>query len=230
MTDRPILFSGPMVRALLDGRKTQTRRVLKPQPDERCQSHQLVGTSIATGIPAYEARDVNGIPVNAYPHPKHCVSPYPRLNYAPGDRLWVKETWRGALSFDHLKPSDLPPGAVQWEADGRKAFDDFAPGKLRPSIFMPRWASRITLTVTDVRVERIQDISTDDALAEGILRSWSSGTSSLALIAQGTAIMAFQDLWDSINAKRGFGWDTNPWVVALAFTVHPQNIDRMALS
>ncbi|WP_420433105.1 hypothetical protein [Hyphobacterium sp.] len=220
MTDRPILFSAPMIRALLDGRKTQTRRVLNPQPDERCVSHQLVGTEKATGIPLYEARCYDGKPFNAYPYPKHCLSPYPRLNYSPGDRLWVKET--------HAIVGHVDPGWILYRASGfeaeceRHSFDNHPPEsdvKWKPSIFMPRWASRITLIVTDVRVERIQDISEADSRAEGVERSDCRGAACHK--------SQFHALWDSLNAKRGFGWEANPWVVAIAFSVQARNIDQL---
>jgi hypothetical protein len=234
MTDRPILFSAPMVRALLDGRKTQTRRVLG-----RLRYHGPItefGRSTTSGFDwHFRDRQMSWHDVDQ-PHLANFLLPY-RI----GDQVWVREAWRGALSFDHLKPSELPRGAVQWEADGAKSFDDFAPGKLRPSIFMPRWASRITLIVTDVRVERIQDISAADAITEG-LRECSTGLPKDEppiwgidndagqfdpAIAAHSPQLAFRSLWDSINARRGYGWDANPWVAALAFTVYPQNIDQM---
>lgn len=221
MTERPILFSGPMVRALLDGRKTQTRRVIKPQP-------------VLSGDWAEWPHPKRGFGTYSCQFASSVVEAGDRLPYAPADRLWVKETWRGALSFDHLKPADLPVGAVQWEADGSKHFDDFAAGKLRPSIFMPRWASRITLMVTDVRVQRIQDITEEDAKAEGASQSpmpeLDEPLSSGGKLYQPNHRDGFRTLWDSLNADRGFSWYANPWVVAIAFTVHQQNIDRMAQS
>ncbi|RFC65033.1 hypothetical protein DYI37_03980 [Fulvimarina endophytica] len=91
-------------------------------------------------------------------------------------------------------------------------------------MFMPRWVSRLTLVVTEVRVEHLQDISEDDARAEGMAVTWSGN------MAEGPSKFAdenFAELWDSLNAKRGYGWDTNPWVVAITFTVHQSNIDAM---
>jgi hypothetical protein len=228
--NRPILFSGPMVRALLDGGKTQTRRVLKPQP-------------FPVGGPFYR------------PHPlvRPCewysvsaagfVANIQTVAFAPGDRLWVREAWRSQQHFDGKSPAEICAefqgeyGAAScpafYEADKRcdghsvYLWQQSPPGRLRASMHMPRCASRLTLIVTAVRVQRLQEISTDDCVAEGIDRTWLPGTSSVALMAQGTAKAAYRTLWDSLNAKRGYGWDANPWVVALTFTVHRSNIDEM---
>lgn len=202
MSDRPILFSGPMVRALLDGRKTQTRRVIKPQPPSDAR---YSGIHYASDEPASWF-------FNSPQGPRKV-----RELYEPGDRLWVREAWRAACYADSEKPSDLREGArVAYGADHME--QPAAWGKLRPSLFMPRWASRLTLIVTDVRVQRLQDISEVDAIREGV-----------TLIEESIEDprMAFMWLWDSLNASRGFGWDANPWVCALTFTVHPQNIDQM---
>ena len=106
----------------------------------------------------------------------------------------------------------------------------------KPSIFMPRWASRLTLTVTDVRVQRLQEISTDDAKSEGIPEfAEDAGRIGLPAVSgidgcewdNRSSVENFRLLWDSLNAKRGYGWDANPWVSAYTFTVHRQNIDQM---
>lgn len=190
MTDKPILFSAPMVRAILDGRKTQTRRVLKPQP------------------------------VNSF---LEC-----RLRYAPGDRLWVREAvcWVSARGWKYRADQE---DLSDYEADGER-------GRWRPSIHMPRSASRLTLTVTDVRVQRVQEISEADAVAEGIERlksgrGYYDPTQSHGAVSLGhfcsKAKAAFSLLWDSINASRGYSWDANPWVVALTFDVEKRNIDEV---
>jgi hypothetical protein len=166
MTDRPILFSGPMVRALLEGRKTQTRRVHKAPTG----LEHLAGSV----LPRFEV----------------------------GDRLWTRETWAPKTN-GFLYGADWLPSAY----DGLKPW--------RPSIFMPRRASRLTLTVTDVRVQRVQDISATDAEEEGVRCDMSPRT----------FVDHFHRLWDSLNASRGYGWEANPWVVALTFTVARQNID-----
>lgn len=214
---RPILFSGAMVRALLEGRKTQTRRVLKPQPIKECGDLIRVATNTKTGCPIYEARDINGKPLeNAFRVGKHFVSPHAPVKYAVGDLLWVRE----AFAYDV---------EAQWEPQGRgvyyradpdadeiKADNDACgiPHDWKPSIFCPRWASRITLEVTDVRLQRLQEISEADAMAEGVEASMVR-----------PATDDFRTLWDSLNDKRGFGWMANPWIVAVTFVVHKVNVD-----
>lgn len=178
MIERPILFSGPMVRAILDGRKTQTRRVAKCfNPLPRADILESVARNCPYGV--------------------------------PGDRLWVRET-HYIYYGPHAPWPDLPHVASDLGiAYYREGFDRSAP-RWRPSIHMPRWASRLTLLVTDVRVERVQDISTMDAKAEGV----QLGTTPADM--RPYYKMAFQDLWDSIYAKRGYGWDVNPlcWIVS----------------
>jgi len=177
MKERPILFSGPMVRAVLSGAKTQTRRVIKPQPpaDGSAKEWTWAIDSDAPS-PALGWRD-DAIGACA------AVCPYGQ----PGDLLWVRETW-----------------CPRPEGYGYRADDDPTnqPRKWGPSIFMPRAASRLTLRLTEVRVERVQDISQADAVAEG-----TQGKASFAL------------LWDALNAKRGYGWASNPFVWVLSFEV-----------
>lgn len=155
MVERPVLFKGEMVRALLAGTKTQTRRVVKPQPD-------IVGS--------------NGTVVCRFT-PDDCLlgrlgeeirCPYGQA----GNRLWVREAWRASKVADELKPSQLVGGRnnspIWYEAQDEVPFHPSGYGKLRPSMFMPRWASRITLDITGVCVERLNSISQADAIAEGI--------------------------------------------------------------
>lgn len=170
MSERPILFNGEMVRAILEGRKTQTRRVVK-QLD-------LIQD---TDPPAF--RDAYGDW-----HPTVSRSPYGQ----PGDRLWVRETWS-------LHDTDNPAykaGASEGELEYYR---------WHPSIHMPRKFSRITLEVTGVRVERVQEITPEDAKAEGIEHLYAPRN-------------AFANLWNSINAKRGYSWESNPWVWVVDFT------------
>jgi hypothetical protein len=130
--------------------------------------------------------------------------------------LWVRETWAVHARWNHTKPSfiDGPRATFRWyRADGEQSED--MPGRWRPSIHMPRWASRITLEVTDVRVERVQDISVQDCKKEGIEDCDLGNAVQEGFIPQ----KAFIDLWDSINAKRSFGWDTNPWVWVVEFKI-----------
>ena len=204
MADRPIIFSAPMVRALLDGRKTQTRRVLKPLPRR-----------------------------TIFFDPKTAVlDQFQEPPYAPGDRLWVREAFSYEL-LDVDRNGFMPPW--YW-ADGNPESGDFT--RPKPSIHMPRWASRLTLLVTDVRVQRLQEISDDDARAEGIepLKSGRgyydptvSHDQSRSIVRFGQyyslATHAFSALWDSIHGPDA--WDANPWVAAISFTVHRCNIDKM---
>lgn len=193
MRERPILFSAPMVRAILDGTKTQTRRVVKPQPvtrgrvDEDCVV--TIGKQTHSGPTRYMLDRLTEF-----------GCPYGQ----PGDRLWVKET--------HAIRST---GQVVYRADTTD-FDpraaDVVGGRWRPSIHMPRRASRITLTITDVRVERLQEISEVDAEAEGVafMREHTDIDETL------TAVQLYAALWDSINGEGA--WSSNPWVWVVTFT------------
>lgn len=190
MGDKPIIFSAPMARALLDGRKSQTRRVLKPQP-----------------VPCLSWSEP---PAGTYPSDKG----WSRIPYAVGDRLYVRETCK---QIPDSKPGGyFVPGSpfygVEWfyRADGNCPL--WADGKWRPSIHMPRWASRLTLTVTDVRVQRLQEISDEDAQAEG-----------MAPLMNPEPVEAFRTLWNSLHGPDA--WDANPWVVAVSFSVQHGNID-----
>jgi len=236
MTDLPILFSAPMVRALLAGTKTQTRRVIKPRP---YNNHgDFVEISIAPSASYIEGHD--GRMYFQFDHPRGgpLTALVSRINI--GYRLWVKETWR-PFSID-LAPWDID---VAYAADGgRRIIKDgefgdndwtmpkaAEHGNVSP-LFMPRWASRITLTVTDVRVERLQAISEADAIAEGCFKGKASGrvfANEAAMHLGGdewaNARDWYADLWDSIN---GLGaWEANPWVAAYTFTVHRGNIDQI---
>lgn len=204
MADKPIIFSAPMVQALLAGRKTQTRRILKPQP-----VHCLMW-----GDP----------PPGTYPSDKG----WSRFPCAPGDRLWCRENWQTHCDMDHITPRDLPhDSAVQYPA----TYDGWV-SRVRPSIHMPRWASRITLIVTDVRVQRLQDISEADAIAEGIKKlpggnedqwmDYPEGSSAAGWL---QPVNSFDSLWESINGPGS--WTENPFVYAVSFIVHKSNIDAL---
>ena len=201
MTDLPILFSAPMVRALLDGRKTQTRRIIKDAPT-------------APGWTLYSAEGKHTwLGPNGYPS-MPCT-----VRFAKGDRLWVRETF----SFDHswtgTKPSEVIPAApVHYWADGNPIEGDWT--KPKPGIHMPQWVSRLTLTVTDVRVQRLQEITPADAIAEGI---WAPANSMTIDCETRDPRDDFQALWNSINGAGS--WGANPWIVALTFTVERRNID-----
>ena len=194
--ERPIIFSTEMVRAILDGRKTQTRRAIKPQPKDANQRYDLPEWELWGG---------------GYPeHGKRVRCPYGQ----PGDRLWVRETWAVAPLAIHYRAGN----DFKSFPDEPRLYDYASTQGWRPSIFMPRWASRITLEVIDVRVERVQDISDADALAEGIYRysdhaAWTyTWNHDMPPHYYGKAVFAFRALWDSINSRRGYGWDINPWV------------------
>ena len=187
MTARPIPFRAPMVRAILEGRKTMTRRVLKPR--KGLTFGDLIG-------------DGERVP-GGYRCTRDQVEQPP---YACGDTLWVREAWRTWAQFDHLPPRDIPPGSgVQYLAD-----DPVSPwdSRYRHARFMPRWASRIDLRVIAVRVERLQEISERDALREGLTfphgMEWGCHPRE-----------AFAALWNHIHGPDA--WDENPWVAAIAF-------------
>lgn len=195
MGDRPILFSGPMVRAILAGTKTQTRRIV----DVKRGAIVAMQISEPTTV---ETRDRQRIPIREAAH----LCPYG----APGDRLWVRETWAPADG----RYSAVP---VVYRADGgaQPADDD----RWRPSIFMPRWASRLTLDVVSVRVERLHEISEGDARAEGVtlgepMPAKINGERGVVRFYEARA--AFACLWDAINGKRA-PWLSNPWVWVVTF-------------
>jgi len=227
MKERPILFSSPMVRAILNGRKTVTRRVI--------QCH-LNGWHIDRLLGDWPLSEPDGFENGIFKYTHQTEVDDARTDEVkcphgqPGDRLWVRETYTvGALITGRCEGNSY----VVFKDGGQKYKDGayyrpqekYAPGafdgiKWKPSIFMPRWASRITLEITDVRVERVQDIDDIEAEREGV--HWSDA----AIIFEGGSRVrelertyrgAFACLWDSINSKRGFGWNLNPWVWAITF-------------
>jgi hypothetical protein len=211
VTARPILFQADMVRALLDGRKTQTRRVLKRQPVHANRHYEHANRFEFWGGDYFDHGELHS------------------AGYEVGDLLWVRETWA------HV--DDVPQPSCQHLLD--KVLHRADPGvspddatRWRPSIHMPRWASRLTLKVTHVRVERLQAISEADALAEGVTEETATHVSAGGLTAPidhaSTHRGRFAHLWIRINAKRGFGWGANPWVVAITFTPHRCNVDKFA--
>jgi hypothetical protein len=216
MADRGIIFSAPMVRALLEGRKTQTRRLLRLRG--RGAGHSRFGPSDTPGYD-WHFRDRQ---MRWHDHTDESLRKL--LPFAVGDRLWVRETWQADAHYDATKPRDIPASAAVWLPADDSAQGDGCKGKLRPSIFMPRWASRLTLTVTDIRVERLQAISEADAIAEGCqstLNRYPDGGS-----IGHPATWHFEQLWQSLHGPKS--WVANPWVVAITFEVVPDNIDRLA--
>ncbi len=202
MKERPILFSGEMVRAILDGRKTMTRRIVTPQFSQKwgCGCPNKSTFTLMNGD--QEWKDAFAVHVDRLTPTGHwqwVFCPYGK----PGDRLWVRETWAqvgmpGTLS-----------GYIRYKADEQNAVGAYGAQKWKPSIFMPRWASRITLEITGVRVERLQDISEENAEAEGCTGDHRADRDL-------DAAQEFRSLWDSINGKRA-SWTSNPWVWVIEF-------------
>ena len=197
--ERPILMSGPMVRAVLEGRKTQTRRVILPQPNNPATFgiSPIWGYGVRNGrFEIHAAFNENGKRVHRFlgcPHGQ------------PGDRLWVRET-------HYVWSAGYTDGAGR---DIRyRAPDPDSPNSWTPSIHMQRWASRLTLEITKIRVERVQDISEDDATAEGVAEY---ARVSMGCPGDYTAREQYEYLWDSLNRSRGYGWDVNPWVWCISF-------------
>jgi len=199
MKERPIIFNTESVRAILEGRKTQTRRVIKPQPEGDRRIVQL-----------YEKDWWGFSPIEDWQTTIDIRCPYGK----PGDRLWVKEK--------HIIDVDRQCAIL---ADGTEVFktgeviEKFCNTNsinFRSPRFMPRWASRITLEITDVRVERIQDIDEHDILAEGIIPPRCVG-----MFAEDEFLEIIHDSfitwWDSMNAKCGYGYENNPWVWVIEF-------------
>ncbi|KKM60010.1 hypothetical protein LCGC14_1546180 [marine sediment metagenome] len=207
MKETPIIMSGNHPLKVIDGIKTQTRRVIKPQPDlgldefER-YSNIEVGKYYPTVIDKNGDEQPGEEIFGAYTDDGEWgwKCPYGQV----GDRLWVRETtWRGQLGVKPIYDADLTDSqrADLWDDGWRK----------HPSIFLPRRASRITLEITEVRVERVQDISETDCEREG--------TPMVAPRPSGVDRNDFHVLWDSLNAKRGYGWEVNPWVWVISFKV-----------
>ncbi|WP_312772747.1 hypothetical protein [Pseudomonas rhodesiae] len=211
--ERPILFSAPMVRAILEGRKTVTRRPVKVQPHIDASGNFCVGNS-------NYGQDGYGSPVT-----KHFVNgccPFGK----PGDRLWVREAWQADAQVDSVAPRELSHGEpIRYPADWdfrQTGCAMMKPGKIRPSIHMPRWVSRILLEITDVRVERLQGITEEQAKVEGVrlMRdgsdTWVSREGPGNLVTPWpTAKEAFSDLWNTINGPQA--WAANPWVWVVEF-------------
>lgn len=234
MTDRPILFSAPMVRALLAGTKTQTRRIIKPQPLLPWDAlfHEDSKWWTGDSITGEKIEDLN-------------------VRFSVGDRLWVRETW-GSKEADHVscchyegyrKP--MPGDTIPYQADPDSAAQ-WGPGlpsqggfMWRPSIHMPRWASRLTLTVVDVRAERLTWITPCDAIDEGVERiddprgtAWKSyqtypdgKPSPHAIAPNRSPLTSFRELWQMINGHESCA--ENPWVAAVTFSAYHCNIDAM---
>lgn len=209
--ERPLLFSAPMVRAILEGRKTQTRRALKIQPLDILP---MKGKKKGIEWIGLKERE---------PEPRGLVF---RCRYGvPGDRLWVRESFADLLGtgIEH-RVSNGRPQRYAYAADtkpgsyGDQSRKDYGV-KWTPSIHMPRNACRIVLQLTGVRIERLQDISESDAAAEGVESEFANApfAGTFGSLCGRQHRYGYQTLWDSLNAKRGFGWDSNPWVWVVEF-------------
>ena len=197
MKMKPIIFSTPMVRAILDGRKTQTRRVIK-----------------INGCPITSPKESLELTKEGLIYHSFCsMSGYYKLLCQPGDILWVRETWSKDENGEYVYRANY----------GTTEDDSFPPSmfKWRPSIHMPREAARIFLRATNVRVERVQDITEEDAIAEGVKDPYEYQSPEYyeQPNLRGFEInkSAFAGCWDSIYSKRGYGWESNPWVWVVAF-------------
>jgi hypothetical protein len=206
--DCPILFSGPMVRSILNGRKSQTRRVMKPQPKARTIAVHMIENHCLDGSRYWaDAMDVGRGYATQFWH-----SRYGRAK----DRLWVRETWQQVIQRKRdgewfIKPTPTNGvGEIVYAADHKEE-----PPRWRSSIVMPRWASRLTLEITEVRVERLQDINPGDCIAEGIQRD-GLDPDNIGQYWREEAVAAYEELWNSINGKK-YPWDSNPFVWVIAF-------------
>ncbi len=228
MKERPIIFSGTMIRAILEGRKTQTRRIVKPQP----QTHELIFWREDDEYPSWVIGEALGVGENYIASCGRFIDcPFGK----PGDRLWLRENFQLETLLNDISAGTLKDSkdAVRYCADGfvrGEAIDNF--GRVRSGRFMPRWASRITLEVTQVRVERLQGISEEDAEAEGVYRSerhmdrtpWIApdvlmtnvcGDRETDVPCHRTARDAFKCLWESIHGAGS--WKDNPLVWCVSF-------------
>lgn len=246
MTDRPILFSAPMVRALIEGRKTQTRRVINPLPSQvkhwSASFNECPSATIGTS-PDYDERWVQ------FEHPKG--GPYTARPLRPdiGDRLWVRESYYHRGHWEPVPGAATKQGRQKWAfipADDVLLFDAPEIYRLgrhsadpatvawhkRLGRFMPRWASRMTLDVTEVHVERLQDISEADAIAEGAeafdlqCDERLSNADRIGLHGIMSHRRGYERLWNSINGDGA--WEANPWLMAISFNVRLGNIDQEA--
>jgi hypothetical protein len=203
--ERPILFSGPMVRAILEGRKTQTRRVLDIEK-------ALHDDANAERILEWREQNAEWFGLCEYDTLANCKCPYGQ----PGERLWVREAWARIVvgnQIDYLYRADTHAGLEKRDGDQ----------KWKPSIHMPRVACRLMLEITGVRVERLSEISFKDAIAEGIevqksetfgdtvYRNYTPGQMGMTK----SAVYSYMTLWQSINGPGS--WDANPWVWVVEF-------------
>ena len=229
MSDGPITFSTPMVCALLSGVKTQTRRIIDVVTE--------------TDLDAILSENQESLELENRLWPTsagRCVILGRAPRYAVGDRFWVRETWAVGNIYDGCTAREINPGGKPNWCGIRYAATDVRLGIMdRAAIHMPRWASRLTLTVTDVRVQRLQDISEEDALAEGVDEfacskdrpgSWNGLSQAdrigMVQVLYGSARQAYRHFWDTVHSPGA--WDKNSWVAAVSFAVNRANIDALS--
>jgi len=210
MSEKSITICTELIPATLDGRKTVTRRVIKNMPESWHRGYRAFENN-PNGDEEFIIYGDCGIKI---------INP----RYSPGDLLWVKETYCHGDEWDDCKPSEVDPlcggNDIWYLADGPRPTEGW--GKTRSSRFMPKWVSRTWLEVVSIRVERLQEITEEDAVAEGIEIGKVHGETAYYLY-NGRAcwtpnpIESFKTLWDSLNAKRGYSWDSNPWVWRISF-------------
>ena len=210
MSEKPIIFSTPMVKAILEGRKTQTRRVIEPQPRYQLKEYKDSKWHEYSDEPLADPR--TGSPWGRSYHNK----------YQAGDTLWVRETWSYGCEIDKSLCVDCGEcdgtlGKFMYKANneqGKLSLEGQREIKWRSPIYMPRAAARIFLEAVSVRVEQLRQISCEDKIAEGF------NSCSRAYPCDSLGICnnnCFMKAWDSLNAKRGYLWDSNPWVWVIEF-------------
>jgi hypothetical protein len=202
MKETGIIMLGDHPRLILEGEKTMTRRVVKFKTEDGHRIYKYVYPHPNGGFSFQDFPSPSGLADIIDPIGKLC--PYGGV----GDRLKIKETWATENRYNHLKPSEIPQTAgIFYLADGD--YDPFTMGKVRSALFMPFRFSRITSEIIGLRAERLQEITERDAIAEGCPSREETGFD--------TARYRFHILWDSLNAKRGYGWEKNPWVWVILF-------------
>lgn len=213
MKERPILFNGDMVRAILSGAKTQTRRPMRPQPPKDAAIVDPYNGDL-DNFTAWSADKKMFLSPGNINGTAHWRCPYGQV----GDRLWVRETFGiGRASGIYYYKTCSPNHLLRDHPENYKALFD----RWHPSIHMPRRASRITLEITNIRVDRVQDISEGDAKAEGVA-TWCDSHKEKCFYDPNSQLhtyptTTFSRLWDSIYADRGFGWRANCWVWVMEF-------------
>lgn len=242
---KPILFPGPMVRAIFDGRKTTTRRIFNLPKQSNLRGDWEPSTVGGKGVYTSDGKPYSERVCISHSGTGFTIVP----PFAIGDLLYVREAWKSALDFDEYSPKQIeaqslesgygepsPWAPIEYQADNSRKWwsgDDWPhehnTGRLRQGMHMMRWMSRLTLEVTSVKVERLQDISERDAIAEGVPMRAAADIPEDCFY-QDFFVPDFKTLWDSLNAKRKDGiyaWDKNPWIAAYTFKPIFKNVDEV---